>query len=156
MRCVTHEHQPTTYSAIHGPKTPGARVTTTWGESSRTIAQSTPAPIAWSHLSRAARAKRGAGSRAERVFRGDVDLPPVEPFAQVPLEGLREPRRERVARMDAELLPDLRRRVDGVTVVDEVLAERHGLAPGRRADVDERQRALDDVRDQLDEAHLGD
>ena len=62
MRCVTHEHQPMTYSAIHGPKMPGARVTTTRGESSRVIAQSTPAPIAWSHLSRAAFAKRWGGN----------------------------------------------------------------------------------------------
>src|SRR3989442_8200467 len=65
MRCVTHAHQPMTYSAIHGPKTPGARVMTTRGGSSRTIAQSTPAPMAWSHLSRAAFAKRSEEHTSE-------------------------------------------------------------------------------------------
>ena len=55
-RWVTHEHQPMTYSAIHGPKTPGALVMTTLGGSSGTSAQSTPAPITWSHASRPARA----------------------------------------------------------------------------------------------------
>ena len=53
-RWVTHEHQPITYSAIHGPKMPGARVTTTWGGTSGATAHSTPAPMTWSHLSFAA------------------------------------------------------------------------------------------------------
>jgi hypothetical protein len=54
MRCVTQAHQPSTYSAIQGPKIPGARVIVTPAGSSEVSAQSTPAPIAWSQRSRAA------------------------------------------------------------------------------------------------------
>ena len=54
IRWLTHEHQPMTYSLIHEPNTPGARVTITRRRRSGTSAHSTPAPIACSQRNRLA------------------------------------------------------------------------------------------------------
>ena len=100
----------------------------------------------------------GGPHRAARSTRPRrrIDVAAVEAFPQVPLERLGETGRERVAGPDAELRTDLRRRVDGVTVVSEVLTERRCFRAGGGRDVHEGEGLLDDLRDQLDEAHLRD
>ncbi len=61
MRWVTQRHQPSVYSAIHGPKMPAARVTRTPAGSSGTSRRSTPAPMHWIQRSPFAPASSGRG-----------------------------------------------------------------------------------------------
>ena len=65
MRWVTQRHQPSAYSAIHGPKMPATRVIVTRGETSGTRSCSTPAPMHWIHRRRVAAARSARGGRQE-------------------------------------------------------------------------------------------
>ncbi len=65
IRCVTQRHQPSAYSAIHGPKMPATRVMITRGDSSGTSRASIPAPMHWIHRRRCAVASTARGGRQQ-------------------------------------------------------------------------------------------
>src|SRR5262245_25424048 len=99
--------------------------------------------------------RRGTSAepREQRVLGREIDVAPVETFAEVPVERLGEAGGERVGGAEPQLRAQPRRRVDGMAVVGEILAE-GGLGVGRAGD--QRERTLDDIGDDLDEPCLGD
>src|SRR5919197_2136287 len=100
---------------------------------------------------------RWAATSAELPEHGilgrEVDIPAVQALAEIPVIGLGETGGQRVRWPDAELRADLGGGVHGLTVVEEILAER-GLE--LRWAMDQVQGLLEDVGDQLHEADLAD